>query len=74
MIKKIMASALAFGMIGATIPSPAQANDGNGSPKHYKHVLLISIDGLHALDVATYVHLPGCPEHVVLPGSKIPRL
>ena len=56
MIKKILASALAFGMIGATIPSRAQANDGNGSPKHYKHVLLISIDGLHALDVANYVH------------------
>jgi hypothetical protein len=54
-IKKILASALALGMIGATIPSPALA-DGNGSIKQYKHVLLISVDGLHALDVANYVH------------------
>jgi Type I phosphodiesterase / nucleotide pyrophosphatase len=64
-IRKILASALALGLIGATIPSPAQAG-GNRSIKQYKHVLLISIDGLHALDVANYVH-----NH---PGSALAKL
>jgi hypothetical protein len=64
-IKKILASTLALGMIGATIPSPARA-DGSGFNKKYKHVLLISIDGLHALDVANYVHHK--------PGSALAQL
>ena len=37
----------------ALLPGLAQA-DGHGD-QHIKHVLLISVDGLHALDVANYV-------------------
>ncbi|MGB7844834.1 MAG: alkaline phosphatase family protein, partial [Candidatus Acidiferrum sp.] len=53
MKKKLMAVALTLGLLGALPPAPAQASPGpNGK---IKHVLLISVDGLHALDVANYV-------------------
>src|SRR6266849_9022111 len=41
-------------MVGAAVPAPVQANDGLDNHK-IKHVLLISVDGLHALDIANYV-------------------
>src|SRR6267378_1146193 len=44
-----------MGLIGSTFPSPRRANDGLGDGHQIKHVLLISVDGLHALDVANYV-------------------
>jgi len=46
--------ALAVGLIGTTIPVPAQANDELTSGK-IRHVLLISVDGFHALDLSNYV-------------------
>ncbi len=54
MSKRILAVALSFGLLGATCPAPARANNlSRGNP--IKHVLLISVDGLHALDVANYI-------------------
>jgi len=50
----ILAVALSLGLIGAAIPAPVRADDELGHGK-VKHVLLISVDGLHALDVANYV-------------------
>jgi len=53
MIKKFLVAALLVGLVGSALPVPARADDdlrGN-----IKHVLLISVDGLHALDVANYV-------------------
>jgi len=50
----LLAVALSIGLIGATIPAPASA-DELGEGHKIKHVLLISVDGLHALDVANYV-------------------
>src|SRR6266568_7719873 len=44
-----------MGLIGATIPTTARANDELGAGNKVKHVLLISVDGLHALDVSNYV-------------------
>lgn len=55
MIQRILAVALSVGLLGATIPAPARANDELGDGHKIKHVLLISVDGLHALDVANYV-------------------
>ena len=55
MKQRLLAVALSAGLIGATIPAPARANDGLGGGHKIKHVLLISVDGLHALDVARYV-------------------
>src|ERR1700736_1303381 len=37
------------------LAAPARANDKLGDGHRIKHVLLISVDGLHALDVANYV-------------------
>jgi hypothetical protein len=53
--QRLLAVALSAGLIGATIPAPARANDELAQGKKIKHVLLISVDGLHALDVARYV-------------------
>jgi hypothetical protein len=52
--RRILAIALSLGLLG-TIPAPARANDDFGDGPKIKHVLLISVDGLHALDVANYV-------------------
>jgi hypothetical protein len=53
--QEFLAVALSIGLFGATLPSPARANDGLGDGHKIKHVLLISVDGLHALDVARFV-------------------
>jgi len=55
--QKLLAIAMSIGLIGTMLSAPARANDELGN---IKHVLLISVDGLHALDVANYVaHYPG---------------
>ncbi len=57
MKQKLLAIAMSIGLIGTMLSAPARANDELGN---IKHVLLISVDGLHALDVANYVaHYPG---------------
>jgi hypothetical protein len=53
--QKFLAVALSIGLIGVTLPAPACANDELGDAHKIKHVLLISVDGLHALDVARFV-------------------
>ena len=53
MRKCILAFALSIGLLGATTPAHAGQDELRGHK--IKHVLLISVDGLHALDVATYV-------------------
>ena len=37
------------------LPRPAVAGQGDSSCTDVKHVLLLSIDGLHALDLANYI-------------------
>ncbi len=54
MKKQLLASALSIVLMVAVKPASAQAEDGLTEGK-IKHVLLVSIDGLHALDVANYV-------------------
>ncbi len=46
--------ALGFALLGGTLASRTFADD-LGKSREIKHVLLISVDGLHALDVANYV-------------------
>jgi len=53
--QRLLAVALSIGLIGTTFSGPARANDELGGGQKIKHVLLISVDGLHALDVANYV-------------------
>ncbi|HWY09132.1 MAG TPA: alkaline phosphatase family protein [Candidatus Acidoferrales bacterium] len=55
MKKQLVAAALSIGLLGPALTAPANANDGWNGKKKIKHVLLISVDGMHALDVANYV-------------------
>jgi len=43
-------------MIAATQPASIRVNDAFDGGNKIKHVLLISVDGLHALDVSNHVH------------------
>ena len=54
MIKRISALAMGFALLCGTFGLRAAA-DELGKGREIKHVLLISVDGLHALDVANYV-------------------
>jgi hypothetical protein len=53
-IKRISAIAIGVALLGGTFALRASA-DELGKGREIKHVLLISVDGLHALDVANYV-------------------
>ena len=54
-MKKLFIPALSLCMIGTTLQAPVQATERGAELGQIKHVLLISVDGLHALDVANYV-------------------
>jgi hypothetical protein len=54
MKKQLLTAALSVGLMATVKLAPVQASDA-GHEGRIKHVLLISIDGLHALDVANYV-------------------
>src|SRR5256884_9604087 len=51
----LLAVAVSMGLIATTLSLSARANDVLGQGNKMKHVLLVSVDGLHALDVANYV-------------------
>src|SRR6202521_4829286 len=57
---------MSIGLIGTTFSVPSRANDELRDGHQIKHVLLISVDGLHALDVANYV--------AAHPGSALAEL
>jgi hypothetical protein len=46
---------MSLGLLGTMLPVSARANDELGEGHKIKHVLLISVDGLHALDVSNYI-------------------
>jgi predicted AlkP superfamily pyrophosphatase or phosphodiesterase len=62
--KSIFAFALSLVLLGGT--TPARAGDDELQGKKIKHVLLISVDGLHSVDVANYV--------AAHPGSALAEL
>ena len=53
MRNQLVATALSLAVMCTLNPAPSQANEGLGGG-NIKHVLLISIDGMHALDVANF--------------------
>jgi hypothetical protein len=59
--ERLLAVALSIGLIGTTLPGPARANDERGDGHKIKHVLLISIDGMHAVDYENCVASNTCP-------------
>ena len=61
MKQRLLAVALSIGLIGTTLPAPARANDERGDGHKIKHVLLISIDGMHAVDYENCVAAGTCP-------------
>ena len=50
MKKQLLAVVLSLGLVATTLPSPARADDDHDRHAPIKHVLLISIDGMHAVD------------------------
>jgi predicted AlkP superfamily pyrophosphatase or phosphodiesterase len=52
--QRILAIALSFGLLGTAFPALVHSQE-SGEGHGIKHVLLISVDGLHALDVSNYV-------------------
>jgi hypothetical protein len=63
--ERILAIALSLGLVGTTVPAPAHANNlGQASP--IQHVLLISIDGMHAVDYENCVASKTCPNLAAL--------
>jgi hypothetical protein len=54
--KSLMVSALAASLVAAPLPVSAGGNGASDSGPTVKHVLLISVDGLHALDLSNYVN------------------
>ena len=61
MKQRLLAVALSVVLIGTSLPAPARANDESGDGHKIKHVLLISIDGMHALDYENCVASKTCP-------------
>ena len=53
MRKSISAILLSFVLLGGT--TPARAGDDELKGHKIEHVLLISVDGLHALDLSNYI-------------------
>jgi Type I phosphodiesterase / nucleotide pyrophosphatase len=60
-LKRLFAIAMSIGLIGTTLPITAYANDELGGVHKIKHVLLISIDGMHAVDYENCVASNTCP-------------
>ena len=54
--RSLLVSALAASLLTSPLPLRAGGNGASGSGPEVKHVLLISVDGLHALDLANYVN------------------
>ena len=52
---------MSIGLIGTSFSAPARANDELGDGHQIKHVLLISIDGMHAVDYENCVASGSCP-------------
>ena len=64
MKQRLLAVGLSLVLVGATVPAPLRAND---ELEHKtKHVLLISIDGMHAVDYANCVAAKTCPNLAAL--------
>ena len=65
---RLPAFALSLTLLGALQSVPTRANDDPGQGNKIKHVLLISIDGMHAVDYENCVASNTCP-HLAALGS-----
>ncbi len=63
---RLASIALGLGLLGALQPTTTRANDELGRGNKVKHVLLISIDGMHAVDYENCVASKTCPHLAAL--------
>jgi hypothetical protein len=63
---RLASIALGLGLLGALQPIATRANDELGHGKKVKHVLLLSIDGMHAVDYENCVASKTCPHLAAL--------
>jgi len=54
--KAVISSVWAASLLMSPLQVSAAGNGSSSSTQTVKHVLLISVDGLHALDLANYVN------------------
>jgi len=57
-MRRFLSSALAASLVTMplySVPKPPAKGDKGNDGDEIRHVLLISVDGLHALDLSTYV-------------------
>jgi hypothetical protein len=79
MKKKFLAVALSLGMVAATTPLSVQANQQWAQDAKFKHVLLISIDGMHSVDLLNCTEgltdinggAPYCPNMALLRAAGV---
>ena len=69
--KDIAAIALSFALLSGTLPQPARAGDDELGSHKSKHVLLISIDGMHAVDFENCVAAQTCPQLAALAKNGV---
>jgi hypothetical protein len=69
--ERLLAVALSIGLIGTTLPAPVRANDELGDGHKIKHVLLVSIDGMHAVDYENCVASKTCPNLAALGSTGV---
>jgi hypothetical protein len=67
--KSIAAFVLSLALLGASLP--ARAHDDELKGHKVKHVLLISIDGMHAVDYENCVASKTCPHLAALGGTGV---
>ena len=63
--------ALSLALLSAVQPNPTRADDELGKGHKIKHVLLISIDGMHAVDYENCVASKTCPHLAALGGTGV---
>ena len=65
-MKKSLAIALSLGLVSSVMPPPVSANNGSNGYSKVRHVLLISIDGMHAVDYENCLESNTCPNLAAL--------
>jgi len=71
MKKGLMATALAAALCQVLHPAMARADDEDSRDSKIRHVLLLSIDGFHALDLNTCIASGLCPNLARLSGHGV---
>lgn len=69
MQRKLIAIAVAAGLAAA--PLVSSADDHDNDHRHFRHVLLLSVDGMHAVDLQNCIANGSCPNLAALSGHAV---